>query len=280
MDTVHLSKTYTIWDFYTKIVKEAQRLQGGGIAKLAIRVTYHNPRATIKDANSVGDLWVEWSDTLSDLFFDMRGKALLHQRKCLDIGYVFCQTLAGFLSSAKCWILAKISRGLSSGQIALAKVGRILMTAGTGLVPCYDPGEGSRCVLLKPVCFKDICSLHNVSSTELMLEIAMSPYKPLLVVLFAVVVVIFLLGSTGLLIVTYRHRVMINDAREWRWLEAIRRMAPNMVIVKEYLLERWLQLVVQNIAINIRYLRFGFSSWSTKADVRKELVVDHSDLPE
>ncbi|GJS69278.1 reverse transcriptase domain-containing protein [Tanacetum coccineum] len=46
------------------VSKEAQGLQEGGIAKLAIRVTYLNPRATIKDANSVGDLWLRLKERL------------------------------------------------------------------------------------------------------------------------------------------------------------------------------------------------------------------------
>ncbi|GJT34919.1 hypothetical protein Tco_0925338 [Tanacetum coccineum] len=64
MTRVHQRNT-PIWDFYTKTSsKEAQGLQGGGIAKLAIRVTYLNPRATIKDANSVGDLWLRLKERL------------------------------------------------------------------------------------------------------------------------------------------------------------------------------------------------------------------------
>ncbi|GJW79993.1 hypothetical protein Tco_0143968 [Tanacetum coccineum] len=57
MTRIHQRNT-TIEGFYTKISsKETQGFQEGGIAKLAIRVTYLNLRATIKDANSVGDQW-------------------------------------------------------------------------------------------------------------------------------------------------------------------------------------------------------------------------------
>ncbi|GJU91189.1 reverse transcriptase domain-containing protein [Tanacetum coccineum] len=42
----------------TRCGKEAQSVLNDWIARLAIRVTSLNPRATIKDANSVGDLWL------------------------------------------------------------------------------------------------------------------------------------------------------------------------------------------------------------------------------
>ncbi|GJU26809.1 hypothetical protein Tco_1165430 [Tanacetum coccineum] len=64
MTRIHQRNT-TYEGFYTKTSgKEAQGLQEGGIAKLAIRVTYLNPRATNQDANSVRDLWLRLKERL------------------------------------------------------------------------------------------------------------------------------------------------------------------------------------------------------------------------